>query len=53
MAVHWRFIICFNIGSSYFRCFRAGASGNMPLANFEILASLILILFGWVFVPFI
>ena len=30
----------------------AGASGNMPLANFEILASLILILFGWVFVPF-
>jgi len=30
----------------------AGASGNMPLANFEILASLILILFGWFFVPF-
>ena len=24
----------------------------MPLANFEILAALILILFGWVFVPF-
>ena len=30
----------------------AGARANMPMANFEILASLILILFGWVFVPF-
>ena len=30
----------------------AGARANMPMANFEILASLILILLGWVFVPF-
>jgi len=30
----------------------AGARANMPMANFEILASLVLILFGWVFVPF-
>ncbi|MEL6141619.1 MAG: sodium transporter, partial [Bacteroidota bacterium] len=30
----------------------AGARADMPLANFEILAALILILFGWVFVPF-
>ena len=30
----------------------AGASGDMPMANFEILASLVLILLGWVFVPF-
>lgn len=30
----------------------AGARGNMPMANFEILASLVLILLGWVFVPF-
>ncbi|MEL6986820.1 MAG: sodium/solute symporter, partial [Bacteroidota bacterium] len=30
----------------------AGARGDMPLANFEIIASLVLILFGWVFVPF-
>lgn len=30
----------------------AGARGEMPQANFEILASLILILLGWVFVPF-
>jgi len=30
----------------------AGARANMPMANFEILAALILILFGWVFVPF-
>ena len=30
----------------------AGARADMPMANFEILASLILILFGWVFVPF-
>ncbi len=30
----------------------AGARANMPLANFEIIASLVLILFGWVFVPF-
>ena len=30
----------------------AGARGNMPMANFEILAALVLILFGWVFVPF-
>ena len=30
----------------------AGARGDMPTANFEILASLVLILFGWVFVPF-
>lgn len=29
----------------------AGARANMPMANFEILASLILILLGWVFVP--
>ncbi|MFS4445828.1 sodium:solute symporter [Maribacter sp. 2307UL18-2] len=30
----------------------AGARGNMPMANFEIIASLVLILLGWVFVPF-
>jgi len=30
----------------------AGARGDMPLANFEIIASLVLILLGWVFVPF-
>ncbi|MEL6674693.1 MAG: sodium:solute symporter [Bacteroidota bacterium] len=30
----------------------AGARAEMAQANFEILASLILILFGWVFVPF-
>ena len=30
----------------------AGARAEMPMANFEILASLILILFGWIFVPF-
>jgi SSS family solute:Na+ symporter len=30
----------------------AGARADMPTANFEILASLVLILFGWVFVPF-
>lgn len=30
----------------------AGARGNMPMANFEILAALVLILLGWVFVPF-
>ena len=30
----------------------AGARAEMPQANFEILASLILILLGWVFVPF-
>lgn len=30
----------------------AGARGEMPMANFELLASLILILFAWVFVPF-
>ncbi len=30
----------------------AGARANMPMANFEILASLVLILLGWVFVPF-
>lgn len=30
----------------------AGARADMPSANFEILASLILILLGWVFVPF-
>ncbi len=30
----------------------AGARGDMPMANFEILASLILILLGWIFVPF-
>jgi len=30
----------------------AGARADMPMANFELLASLILILFGWVFVPF-
>ncbi len=30
----------------------AGARADMPLANFEILAALILIVFGWVFVPF-
>jgi len=30
----------------------AGARGEMPQANFEIMASLILILLGWVFVPF-
>ena len=30
----------------------AGARADMPMANFEIIASLILILFGWLFVPF-
>lgn len=30
----------------------AGARGNMPMANFEIIASLVLILLGWIFVPF-
>ncbi|MEO1260272.1 MAG: sodium:solute symporter [Bacteroidota bacterium] len=30
----------------------AGARGDMPLANFEIIAALVLILLGWVFVPF-
>jgi SSS family solute:Na+ symporter len=30
----------------------AGARANMPMANFEILAALVLILFGWIFVPF-
>lgn len=30
----------------------AGARADMPLANFEILAALILILMGWMFVPF-
>ncbi len=30
----------------------AGARGNMPMANFEILAALVLILLGWIFVPF-
>ncbi len=30
----------------------AGARADMPQANFEILAALILILLGWVFVPF-
>lgn len=30
----------------------AGARGNMPMANFEIIASLVLIILGWVFVPF-
>lgn len=30
----------------------AGARGEMPMANFELLASLILIVFAWIFVPF-
>ncbi len=30
----------------------AGTRANMPMVNFEILASLILLLFGWIFVPF-
>lgn len=30
----------------------AGARADMPMANFEIIAALILILLGWVFVPF-
>ncbi|NJB71270.1 SSS family solute:Na+ symporter [Saonia flava] len=30
----------------------AGARANMPMANFEIIAALVLILLGWVFVPF-
>jgi SSS family solute:Na+ symporter len=30
----------------------AGARASMPMANFEIIAALILILLGWVFVPF-
>ena len=30
----------------------AGARGAMPMANFEIIAALVLILLGWVFVPF-
>ncbi len=30
----------------------AGARGEMPQANFEIIASLVLLLLGWLFVPF-
>ena len=30
----------------------AGARGEMPQANFEIIAALVLILLGWLFVPF-
>jgi SSS family solute:Na+ symporter len=30
----------------------AGARASMPMANFEIIAALVLILLGWVFVPF-
>ena len=30
----------------------AGARADMPMANFEIIAALVLILLGWVFVPF-
>ncbi|NNE07915.1 MAG: sodium/solute symporter, partial [Gemmatimonadetes bacterium] len=42
-----------NIGSEHVvGLVGAGARGHMPNAQFEILASLILILLGWVFVPF-
>src|SRR5688500_19810620 len=30
----------------------AGAAGNMPAAQFEILASFCLLILGWLFVPF-
>ncbi len=42
-----------NIGSEHLVGLTgAGARGNMPAAQFEILASLILIVLAWVFVPF-
>ena len=42
-----------NIGSERMRGWSgAGARAEMPQANFEIIAALVLILLGWVFVPF-
>ena len=42
-----------NIGSEHLIGLAgAGAKGDFPAAQFEILASLILLLLGWVFVPF-
>jgi len=42
-----------NIGSEHLVGLAgAGARGDMPAANFEILATLILMILGWVFVPF-
>ncbi len=42
-----------NIGSEHLIGLAgAGARGDMPTANFEILATLILIVLGWIFVPF-
>lgn len=42
-----------NIGSEHLVGLAgSGARGDMPAAQFEILASLILILLGWLFVPF-
>ncbi len=42
-----------NIGSEHLVGLAgAGARGDMPTANFEILATLILIVLGWIFVPF-
>ncbi len=42
-----------NIGSEHLVGLAgSGARGDMPAAQFELLASLILILLGWVFVPF-
>ncbi len=42
-----------NIGSEHLVGLAgAGASGDFPAAQFEILAALILILLGWLFVPF-
>lgn len=42
-----------NIGSEHLVGLAgSGAKGDMPAAQFELLAALILILLGWVFVPF-
>ncbi len=42
-----------NIGSEHLVGLAgSGARGDMPTAQFEVLASLILILLGWLFVPF-
>lgn len=42
-----------NIGSEHLVGLAgSGARGDMPTAQFEVLASLILIVLGWVFVPF-
>lgn len=42
-----------NVGSEHLIGFASsGARGDLPDAHFELLASLILLLLGWVFVPF-